>query len=701
MDYPYLTNSQPPPAQSILQYKVNPDIVYVSSDTESMLVNLTITVLNPTAAPANCQNFQFGVYVGASEGQLASASDGIQLTTEQSQWSTNAEPETQGNLYWYTAAPATGVASESLAAGDTFIFQLANIPVNDVEGVSELMIFEVTGADPNNPISVQGALPLTKEQGSLKIEYFSVTPSTPVAPGAEVNLSWKVNEAEYWQLYNTLLSKLLYDSRQHPQPQMNWTDTPDEQTEYELFAYAGQFVAVASAVAQVANPRFLEDYPPTADPTSVDSGTAATISWQTADTKYVIVTAAEYTSGQIDSSTGRGHLQVNPQLTTTYEVTTYGADGKSGEALNITVSVNPPEIVSFSASPQLFALGWPVTLSWETKSVTALTLNPGNISLPVNTSSCVVNPKGQVVYQLTAEGQGPPVMTPVTVTQQLDCFPVGTQPRALAYDGTYIWVGNSEDETVMRLRATNGTSQGTFQTTFPLALAYDGTYIWVGHTDNVTRLLAADGSDQGCFQVGSLPQALVYDGTYIWAAVGGVAPGVAVRLLATDGSNQGTFAVGKYPQAIAYDGTYIWVANLEDNTVTRLLATDGSSRGTFPTGNSPCALVSDGTYVWVANQSDNTLTRLLTVDGSNHGTFAVGKYPDGLVTDGTYIWVSNEDDNTVTRLLATDGSFQGTFQVGGNPNAMVYDGTYIWVANGSDYTVTRIRPSDWPPPSGN
>ncbi|MDX6612702.1 MAG: hypothetical protein QOD75_1888 [Blastocatellia bacterium] len=692
-------DSPSPTPQFILQYTVNPDIVYVSSDSEEMLVNLTIAVFNPTSAAVNCQSFQFGIYIGTAEEQLAPTSVGIQLTTEQSQWSTNAEPETQGNLYWYTAVPASGVASEPLASGDTFIFRLENISVNNVEGVSQFMIFEATDGDPDG---VQGALPLTKEQGSLAIEYFNVTPPTPVAPGAEVNLSWKVNAAEYWQLYNTLLSELLYDSRQHPQPQMNWTATPDEQTEYELFAYAGQFVAVRSAVAQVANPRFVDDFPPTANPGSVDSGTASVISWKTADTQYVIVTAAEYTSGQVDSSSGSGELQVNPQLTTTYEVTTYSADGQSGEALNVTVSVNPPLIKIFNATPQSFAPGQPVTLSWETESVTELVLNPGGESLPITPPSYVVYPKGQVVYQLTAYGEEPSFESgPVTVTQQLETFQAGEVPQALAYDGTYLWIANAYANTVTRLLLADGSSQGSFPCgVSPSSLAYDGTYLWVanGGVNQVTRLLAADGSNQGTFTVGNYARAVVYADPYIWVA--NFQDNTVSRLLTADGSNHGTFPVGNTPQALAYDGTCIWVGSCFDsNTVTRILAADGSNQGSFTAGYNPQSLAYDGTHIWVVNSQDNTLTRLLATDGSNQGTFPVGHSPLGIAYDGTCIWTANSSDNTVTRLLVTDGSNQGTFQVGNYPYTLTYDGTYIWVANYGDNTVTRIRPSDWPPSS--
>jgi DNA-binding beta-propeller fold protein YncE len=56
-----------------------------------------------------------------------------------------------------------------------------------------------------------------------------------------------------------------------------------------------------------------------------------------------------------------------------------------------------------------------------------------------------------------------------TVAQQLDVpsvaiqsFPVGTAPIDVTSDGTNIWVTNAGDDTVTKLRASDGTLLGTF-----------------------------------------------------------------------------------------------------------------------------------------------------------------------------------------------------------------------------------------------
>jgi DNA-binding beta-propeller fold protein YncE len=69
---------------------------------------------------------------------------------------------------------------------------------------------------------------------------------------------------------------------------------------------------------------------------------------------------------------------------------------------------------------------------------------------------------------------------------------VGDRPRSqIVFDGTYIWLTNSGDGTVSKLRASDGTLVDTLKVgEGPRAIAFDGSTVWVGNTDsdNVTRL---------------------------------------------------------------------------------------------------------------------------------------------------------------------------------------------------------------------
>jgi hypothetical protein len=130
----------------------------------------------------------------------------------------------------------------------------------------------------------------------------------------------------------------------------------------------------------------------------------------------------------------------------------------------------------------------------------------------------------------------------------IQSFPMGNGPDHLVFDGANIWVTNTGDDTVTKLRASDGTNLGTFPVgDYPRWITFDGASIWVVniHSNNVTKLRASDG----------------------------------VVL--------GTFAVGSFPEGIAYDGANIWVANFFNDKVTKLRASDGVVLGTYPVGDYP------------------------------------------------------------------------------------------------------------------
>src|SRR2546423_10591529 len=67
--------------------------------------------------------------------------------------------------------------------------------------------------------------------------------------------------------------------------------------------------------------------------------------------------------------------------------------------------------------------------------------------------------------------------SPATTVQT---FPVGNAPFGVISARADIWVANRSDNTVTKLRATDGALLGTFPTgDFPIHLAFDGSNIWV------------------------------------------------------------------------------------------------------------------------------------------------------------------------------------------------------------------------------
>jgi hypothetical protein len=251
-------------------------------------------------------------------------------------------------------------------------------------------------------------------------------------------------------------------------------------------------------------------------------------------------------------------------------------------------------------------------------------------------------------YVDTALASIRPVRTPQQIAildwYTLPTFSVGTAPRAVAFDGTNIWVAN-------------------------------------GGSNNVTKLKASDGSFLGMYNVGKTPYGIAFDGTNIWVING--SDNNVTKLKAGDGSLIGTYSVGTGPRGIAFDGSNIWVANILSNNVTKLNASDGSLVGTYPVGKNPLGVAFDGTSIWVANNGDDSVTMLNASDGSFFATYsmAVGAAPFGVAFDGYNIWVANNHASSVSKLKASDGSLIGTYAVGFSPSNIVFDGSNIWVTN--------------------
>src|SRR6476646_6032144 len=99
----------------------------------------------------------------------------------------------------------------------------------------------------------------------------------------------------------------------------------------------------------------------------------------------------------------------------------------------------------------------------------------------------------------------------------IEAFSVGRCPRGMVSDGANLWVANLCDNTVSKLRASDGTLLGTFSTgLYPASPAFDGANIWITNigADTVTKLRASDGTLVATYSVGfSRPNGIVFDGT--------------------------------------------------------------------------------------------------------------------------------------------------------------------------------------------
>src|SRR5437762_2842859 len=74
-------------------------------------------------------------------------------------------------------------------------------------------------------------------------------------------------------------------------------------------------------------------------------------------------------------------------------------------------------------------------------------------------------------------------------------FPTGNGPSGVTFDGANMWVVNAFDNSVTKLRVSDGANLGSFAVgNQPFEAAFDGANVWVTNynSNNVTKLRASD-----------------------------------------------------------------------------------------------------------------------------------------------------------------------------------------------------------------
>ncbi|MEK7572673.1 MAG: hypothetical protein AAB493_02370, partial [Patescibacteria group bacterium] len=137
-----------------------------------------------------------------------------------------------------------------------------------------------------------------------------------------------------------------------------------------------------------------------ANPTSITSGAAATLSWNTNNCSSVNISNLNY---NVPTS---GSQVVYPTATTTYTLTAYGTNGTQ-QSQSVTVFVSPIQnnctISNFNASSTSIVSGGSSTLIWNTSNCTSVNISNLNYNVPVSGSQ-VVYPTYTTSYVLTAYG---------------------------------------------------------------------------------------------------------------------------------------------------------------------------------------------------------------------------------------------------------------------------------------------------------
>ncbi len=712
MNLQYITNTEPPPAESVLQYSISPDTVFVSTGTQQMYANLTITVFNPSQEAVTCQMFHFGFYVGAEYGDLTTSDTGIQTSSDQSSWTISkqaTENPDNPTLYQFSA-PASGMANQQLAPNQTLVFHLNRILINEAigEGGVPIAINEVTGTQ-GNPTVVQGEITIAKTEPTLFAQ-LSVVPATPVQAGAPVTLNWQVTGSDHWQLYDYDTDTLLYDSVTGSPPDADSYGPilPQQNTNYELIAFHGQLFTTSYAEAMVMAAHFIGE--PTATPSVINPGQSSVLSWKTKYASQLTISAADFQSVVLEAPAGQydnfpqapnNQWPVNPTETTSYSLAITGPGGSTDQRyVPVSVNVPPPVINSFTATP--YTPGQSVTLKWETSNSSSATLSLKNLvtgqttsfgSVPnVETSFPVTPPGSVVIYVLSVIGQGGEVTEQLIVTESPVMFGLD-QLGPMIFDGTNLWIRDIWTN-LFKIRPSDGKVLGQYSVSMTStaldSLVFDGANIWISNADNnVTKIRASDGTVLGNYPIpGGYPGGMVFDGANIWVT----GQGAVTTLRPSDGTAFGQNIVpSENSGGIAFDGENIWVANY--NGVTKIRASDGSSQGNYDVGVGIYDVIFDGTNIWVSSFESSSVSKLRPSDGAVLETFQMEAAPYKLLSQAGYIWMANSADNTLSILDANTGALQGMISVGQffRPQFLAFDGAYFWVTTAAGHVKTLMK----------
>ncbi len=349
------------------------------------------------------------------------------------------------------------------------------------------------------------------------------------------------------------------------------------------------------------------------------------------------------------------------------------------------------------------------------------------------------------------------VTTPVQVNikpgryENQSSIAVGTNPSAVATDGTRMYVVNTSNNSVSVVNAVTGqridanpSSSSSMDISVgsspsALALSADGRALFVANTagnsvsviridtvaNTYTRVDASPGSSSMDISVGSAPSALALssDGTRLYVANRSsnsvsvininVGANTYTRVDANPGSSSSMdISVGSAPSALALssDGTRLYVANSSSQSVSMIRVTSGWQRTDMTVGSAPSGLalstpVAGTQMLYVTNRlsnsmsvmrvSPNTFQRIDAYPGATSNDIAVGPAPSSVAVspDGSLAYVANGDD-TVTIVVTKNYTVHATVTIdtaaestGGHSTAMSPDGVHLYVSDAVDRTV--------------
>lgn len=283
------------------------------------------------------------------------------------------------------------------------------------------------------------------------------------------------------------------------------------------------------------------------------------------------------------------------------------------------------------------------------------------------------------------------------------------RPEALAFDGEYIWIAHSAENTVTKLGQDGRVIATVSVGDGPRTILFAAGYIWVGNgRDGTVTKVDPSSLVVETYLVGggyTAPIDLAYDGEFLWVVTSW---GNAVYSMNMDGEVVSRIPIrGMHPSpwAIAVEGEHLWVASLNLQEVQKFRR-DGTLVGRYKVSNDPppasgfeetpglggkgpSGLAFDGESMWVGINWEGKLIQL-SLEGEVLTQIVVGGWPGHLTFDGRYLWTPAWGSSMILRVDVTTGE-TGFFPLD-SPSSLVLTGDALWAASLFDDNLLKLVP---------
>jgi hypothetical protein len=285
---------------------------------------------------------------------------------------------------------------------------------------SQTTIYTLTAAGNGQQVTAMTTVTVSAPNAPVVLA-FAATPMAVVS-GGSTTLSWRTANATSVDIDQSVGMGLAAMGTKQASPTQNTT--------YTLTAHgAGGASATQSVTVQVASPPPAATF--TAQPTSINSGQSATLSWNATNATGVMI------DNGIGAQPPSGTTMVSPMQTTNYTLVATGPGGTSRAMATVSVAASgAPVIQSFAATPQQIAPGAQATLAWSTQGAISVTIDNG-IGMKGASGSVGVSPPTTTTYTLNASGPGGTASAQATLTVASPSGLTCSQPFVVDASGSY------------------------------------------------------------------------------------------------------------------------------------------------------------------------------------------------------------------------------------------------------------------------